>query len=169
VLIFSPVILLLLLRHDPPSSAWIDPRRAPTRIGAGMLLAGLAVLAYALTRQGTDSFFAIAARLPRYRHMGEAVQVLLEDITIAVLFVRISSAIGANRATLLVALLFAAGHIPTLIAGGAGAGELLLLLRDVALGIAVIIVLQRSRDVLWFWPVHFAMDMMQYGSVSGGR
>lgn len=168
VLIFSPVILLLVLRRDPPSSAWIDPRRAPARIGAGILLASLALLVYALTRVGADSFFAMAARLPRYQHIDEAVQVLLEDITIAVLFVRISAAIGTNRAILLVALLFAAGHIPALIAGGATASELLSLLRDAALGVAVIAVLQHSRDVLWFWCVHFVMDMMQYESVSGG-
>lgn len=31
----------------------------------------------------------------------------------------------------------------------------------------VFFVLQRSRDIPWFFPVHFVMDMSQYASISG--
>ena len=46
------------------------------------------------------------------------VQVFLEDLTIAILFVRLASAIGSRWATVIVAVLFAAGHIPAIVSQG---------------------------------------------------
>jgi len=39
----------------------------------------------------------------------------------------------------------------------------------VLLGIALITVLQRSRDIVWFWFVHFTMDMSQFRAVIFGE
>lgn len=103
----------------------------------------------------------------RYDHLDAMVQVFLEDVTIAVLFVRLAAAIGNRRATGVVAALFAAGHIPTLLSQGASLTELTGLLRDTALGVAVILVLQRSRDVVWFWCLHFCLDMTQFARITG--
>jgi hypothetical protein len=50
---------------------------------------------------------------------------------------------------------------------GATLSELGGLLRDAGLGVAVILVLQRSRDVAWFWCIHFCLDMTQFAGVSG--
>ena len=41
------------------------------------------------------------------------------------------------------------------------------LLCDAALGIAVILVLQRSRDVVWFWCIHYCLDMTQFAKIGG--
>ena len=41
------------------------------------------------------------------------------------------------------------------------------LLRDAGLGMAVLLVLQRSRDVVWFWVVHFCLDMTQFARITG--
>jgi hypothetical protein len=50
---------------------------------------------------------------------------------------------------------------------GATWSELVLLLRDAGLGVAVVVVLQRSRDVAWFWCLHFCLDMTQFARVTG--
>ena len=92
-------------------------------------------------------------------------QVLLEDMAIAILFIRFRAAIGGKAAVVLVAALFAAGHIPALLSGGAPLSELMSLFLDTGIAIAVLAVVQRSSDVLWFWCVHFAMDMMQFYAV----
>jgi hypothetical protein len=94
-------------------------------------------------------------------------QVFLEDLTIAILFVRLAGAVGTRWATVVVASLFAAGHVPVMVSQGATWLELAGLLRDAGLGAAVILVLQRSRDVVWFWCIHFALDMTQFSRVSG--
>jgi len=88
-------------------------------------------------------------------------QVLLEDVSLAIVFVRLRDALG--RWTLVVvATLFAAAHIPGMLAGGADASALLHLLGDVVLGVLALTLLQRLRDVWWFWMVHFALDMTQF-------
>jgi hypothetical protein len=106
-------------------------------------------------------------RIWRYEHVDEMVQVFLEDLTIAILFVRLAGALGSRWATVLVAVLFAAGHVPVMVSQGATWLELGGLLRDAGLGVAVILVLQRSRDVVWFWVLHFCLDMTQFARVSG--
>ena len=94
--------------------------------------------------------------------MGLLVQVFCEDVAIAILFVRFQAAIGLRRTLILVACLFAAVHIPTMMEKGASPAELASLIMDAGLGVAVLFVAQRSADVWSLWGVHFAMDMMQF-------
>lgn len=169
LLIFSPVLLLLVFRGDGLESAWLAPGRIPARLGGGVLVAFVALLTYTLVRSGSGPVWVVAGRILRFQHLDEAVQVLLEDITIAMLFVRLASGVGKWWAVALVAILFAAAHVPALIAGGRPFHEILLLARDAALGAGIIAVLQRSRDVLWFWCLHFVMDMTQFAPVVFGR
>ena len=133
----------------------------------GVVLASLAVAAYSLLRDGADAPWVLFGRIWRYEHLDEMVQVFLEDLTIAILFVRMAGAIGNRWATVVVACLFAAGHVPAMVSEGVTWLELTGLLRDAGLGVAVILVLQRSRDVVWFWCIHFCLDMTQFSSVSG--
>ncbi len=166
--IFAPIPVLLLWRREPWSTAWLARGRLPTRLGAGALLALLALGTYTLLRRDADPVYRVAGRILRYDNLDKAVQVFMEDLTIAVLFVRLAAAVGTRQAVALVALLFAAGHIPAMVSGGATWLELAGLLRDVALGVAVVGVLQRSRDIVWFWCVHFVMDMSQFPAIVFG-
>lgn len=165
--IFAPVLLVVVLRRQSWATAWLPRRRLATRLVVGLVLASLAVGAYSVVRAGADAPWVLLGRIWRYEHVDEMVQVLLEDLTIAILFVRLAGAIGSRRATVLVACLFAAGHVPAMVSQGATWHELGGLLRDAGLGVAVIVVLQRSRDVVWFWCIHFCLDMTQYGRISG--
>jgi hypothetical protein len=130
-------------------------------------LASLAVTAYSLLRDGADAPGVLLGRIARYDHIDEFVQVLLEDLTIAILFVRLVGVLGSRWATVVVACLFAASHVPAMVSQGAGWQELGGLLRDAGLGVAVILVLQRSQDVVWFWCVHACLDMTQFAAISG--
>lgn len=168
VVIFAPLLLVPMLRKETAASAWLSMQRLPARLAAGAGLAVLALGMYTLVRDGSDGLPAVLPHAFSYGRLDEAVQVLLEDITIAILFVRIAAAVGPRKATALVALLFAVGHIPALLAGGAAPAELLSLVRDVLLAIALITILRRSRDIVWFWPVHFVMDMSQFRMVIFG-
>jgi len=168
VLIFSPVFLLLALRRQGPATAWVRTERAWARLLAGAVLAAAAVAVYTLVRAGADPAPAVLLRIPRWHHFDEAVQVLCEDVVVAVLLARLVAAVRRPWiAVSLVAVLFAAGHIPALLAGGAAPAELLGLSRDVALGIGVLSAVVRARDVLWFFPVHLALDLLQFAPVSG--
>jgi hypothetical protein len=87
--------------------------------------------------------------------------VLLEDLAIAILFVRLAAAAGPGVAILGTAALFAAGHVPALLAEGASTSELIGLVRDFGLGVLVVGTAWRGADVAWVWPVHYTLDMTQ--------
>jgi hypothetical protein len=137
------------------------------RLLVGLVLATLAVTTYSLLRDGASSPWVMLGRIWRYENLDKMVQVFLEDVTVAILFVRLAGAIGSRLATIVVACVFAAGHIPVMVSQGASWLELAGLLRDAGLGVAAILVLQRSRDVVWFWFIHFCLDMTQFAGISG--
>ena len=168
LLIFAPMLLAVIVRRQPWTTAWLPWPRIATRLLVGLALATLAVTVYSLLRKGADAPWVLVGRIWRYQHIDNMVQVFLEDVTIAILFVRLAAAIGSRWATVVVACLFAAGHIPVMISHGATWGEAAGLLRDAGLGVAVILVLQRSRDVVWFWCIHFCLDLTQFAKISGG-
>jgi hypothetical protein len=161
------MVVLLFVRKHGPETAWIKTDRVGWRLLAGVALAFFALMVYTLVRDGADPIWRVWPRIYRYDNLALAVQVFLEDFTIAVLAVRLSAVIGTRGAILAVAVLFAAGHIPTMISEGASLSELGSLAADAALGVAIVAVALRSRDIWWFWCVHFAMDMTQFERVSG--
>lgn len=162
IVIFAPMLALLALRHHSLETAWIRRDRAALRIGIGFVLATIAIIAFTTVYRDAPSPGTVISRTyrPASAHIG--VQVLLEDIAIAILIVRFAAALGPRRAILLVAALFAAGHIPSLLATGGTQAELISLIRDAALAAGVFAVALRGADVWVLWPVHFAMDMMQF-------
>jgi hypothetical protein len=162
IVIFAPMLLLLWLRRHGPETAWIRRDRVPLRIALGLVLASLAIVGYVLVQRQAPTVWIVLSRVfhPRSTHV--AVQVLLEDIAIAILFVRLASAIGPRVTVALVASLFAAGHVPSLMAQGTTSAELLGLIRDAIVTGGVLLVAARGADVWVLWPIHFAMDMMQF-------
>lgn len=164
IFIFSPLLVLLAWRRQSLRTAWVRTDRLLARIVVGLSLALAAIVVFTSLQSEARSWFAVVPRVYRFENLPHAVQVLLEDIAIAILVVRLSAATGRRTAVLITAALFAAGHIPAMIATGADAAELVGLVRDFLLGIAVIGTAQRSADVAWLWCVHFAMDMMQFES-----
>lgn len=167
LLIFAPILVVIVARRQPWSTAWLPRGKVPMRLLIGLLLAGLAVGTYSILRADAAAPWTLLGRIWRYENVDKMVQVFLEDTTIAILFVRLASTIGMRWATVVVACLFAVGHIPAMISQGATWFELVALLRDVGLGVAVILVLQRSRDIVWFWCIHFSLDMTQFSRISG--
>jgi hypothetical protein len=167
VLIFSPILVVVVARRHPWSTAWLPRGKFALRLLIGFLLASAAVGTYSLLRADSDAPWVLLGRIWRYPNLDEMVQVFLEDVAIAILFVRLAGAVGMKQATVVVACLFAAGHVPAMVAQGATWLDLAALLRDAGLGMAVIFVLQRSGDILWFWCVHFCLDMTQFERISG--
>jgi len=166
-LIFAPLLFVVVIRRQPWTSAWLPRPRIAARLLVGLVLASLAVIMYSLLRGGANAPWILLGRIWRYENVDIMAQVFLEDLTIAILFVRLAGAVGCRWATIVVACLFAAGHIPAMVSQGASWSELAGLLRDAGLGVAVILVLQRSRDVVWFWCLHFCLDMTQFPRISG--
>ncbi|GAB5519934.1 MAG: hypothetical protein RhofKO_21850 [Rhodothermales bacterium] len=161
-LIFAPMLGMLLVRRQGRASAWVPCDRVGARTALGFGLGLCAMAAFLLVHRPGLAYATVLAEVYAWGNLPHAVQVFLEDLTIAIVFVRLRAGLGTLWTTVLVASLFAAGHIPAMLSGGEPMAEFVPLLADATLGTGIILVLQRSRDILWFWPVHFAMDMMQF-------
>ncbi len=164
-IIFCPVILMLLWRRQPFSTVWLSGNKSLTKLALGIGIALFAILIFTMVRTGSDSFFQVVSRTYHYQNIQHMVQVFMEDITIAFLFIRFRAVLKLRGSIILVAALFAAGHIPVMISQGYSFAELGSLLLDASLGVGLVYTLQRSSDVIWFWCIHFAMDMMQFYAV----
>jgi hypothetical protein len=165
VVIFAPIFLLLVMRRHGPDTAWLPADRVWQRLLVGVGLALFAILAYTLTRAESDAWPTVLARVWRPKNVSYAVQVFCEDVAVAVLLVRFRAAVGTRLSVLLVAGLFAAAHLPTLIAQGVPLGQTLSLLLDAGLGVRARVVLCRAQDMWWFWCLHTAMDLMQFDAL----
>lgn len=166
IIIFSPILALPMIRRQGWESAWLPTHRIWARVLAGVILSLIAILVFACVRSGARPFIDIVRAVYQPGNLGNLVQVLCEDVAIAILFVRMRAAIGLTKSIVVVAVLFAAAHIPAMLSGPAGLSEFIGLALDAGLGIVVLFFLQRSGDVWWFWWVHFAMDMMQFHATS---
>lgn len=161
IFIFSPILLLLFIRHKNLSSAWVVPDRALLKISAGLVLAVIAIFIYSLV--GSEkSFMDILIDTYSPKNFAYLIQVLLEDIVIAALFIRLKKTTSLKTALILVSVIFAAGHGPAMVSKGFPIEEFYSLFLDAGLGLFLCYTLNKTNDILWFWMVHFAMDMMQF-------
>jgi hypothetical protein len=167
LLIFSPLLAVPLIRRQGWGSAWLPMNRVWARVLVGIILSLIATLVFTSVRTGAAPWVDVIRQVYHPKNLGNLVQVLCEDIAIAIVFVRMRSAIGLTRSIIVVAVLFAAAHIPAMLSTGADLNEILNLVMDAGLGIVVLYFLQRGGDIWWFWLLHFAMDMMQFYAVPG--
>ena len=167
ILIFSPVLLVPVLRRHPLRTALVRTDRLWLRLLLGVGCAALALAVHIAVRRALGEPVRLLPDFASAENVDIAVQVLLEDLAVAILLVRLAAATGRRATIVLAALLFAAAHIPAMLAGGAAAAELIALVRDVALGVLVLGAVLRSGDVAWFWPVHLTMDLTQFARVMG--
>ncbi|HET6347759.1 MAG TPA: CPBP family glutamic-type intramembrane protease [Candidatus Krumholzibacteria bacterium] len=167
IIIFSPMLALPLVRRQGWASAWLPTYRVWVRVLIGLILALIATLAFVNVRTGAAPWLDVIRDVYNPKNFGNLVQVLCEDIAIAIVFVRMRAALGLMRSIIVVAVLFAAAHVPAMLAAPVGLNEVTGLIMDAGLGVVVLYFLQRSGDVWWFWMIHFAMDMMQFYGLSG--
>jgi hypothetical protein len=163
--IFSPIGLLILLRRCTAADTYLRRDRIGPRLGMGVLLAGLAVAAYSALRSGLGTFAREAAQIATLDNVPIAVQVFCEDVCIALLITRLDLVVRKKYATpALAGLVFAAAHVPAMIARGATGAEFTRLVMDGLLAAAVIAIVRRSADIWWIWPVHTALDATQFSA-----
>jgi hypothetical protein len=146
ILIFSPLFLLLALRRHSLRTAWLPIDRVWLRILVGTVLALSSILVFTMARSESDHWLVVVRRVYQPQNLSHLVQVFLEDVAIAILFVRFRSAIGLRSTIALVAILFAVSHVPSLLADGAGITELAGLVLDAGLAVVVLSVVQQRAN-----------------------
>jgi hypothetical protein len=159
--IFSPVLLVLAVRPQPFRSAYLA-REAVLGGPIGVILALLALGAYAAARQMIGDYTEMLRFLVHPSQIPHLVQVVLEDVAIAAFLSRFAAALGPRKAIALVAALFAAAHIPAMLTSGVGLASMTPLVLDTLLGVLVLGAVVTTRSIWWFIPIHFALDVIQF-------
>lgn len=161
-LIFAPIVIVAALHKQRLASGGAPFGFAMVGLPIGAVLAVAALTAYAYTRGLGGELLQLTEFVLRTDNVGYAVQVLLEDLAIAALALRLRGVIGTRWTVVAVAVLFAVGHIPALLAGGDSIiAELPSLGVSVAIGLMVMGAVLATRSIWWVWPVHTSMDITQ--------
>ncbi|WP_106795152.1 hypothetical protein [Aquimarina sp. Aq78] len=160
LLIFSPFGLLLLIRKQSLLTVWFPEEGKLRSIFVGFVIAILALLLFFMLKgiPLKDGYASIYS----YKNLHLFIQVFAEDFAISMMAVRLISWIGVRYTIIIVATLFAAGHIPAMITEGVELNKFLGLIFDAGLGIMLLGAISKSKNFLWFWMVHGAMDMTQF-------
>ena len=167
VLIYSPFPLFLILSKQSLSSGWLPTSKIAERFAAGMCLSLVSLIIFVVlsSKKPISNVIYNVFHIQNTHHL---VQVFLEDFSIALLLSRLSSALKPKyfvAAIITVSILFTSGHLPNNLETGVPILDILTgLTMDAILVLVVGIALYKSRDFLWFFPIHFAMDMMQFYS-----
>jgi hypothetical protein len=166
LLIFSPVVLFLFITKQPITSAWLPGKSILLRLTIGIGLAIAAMIVFVALSNG--HIVEVGGRVFHLKNLHFAIQVFMEDLGLALLLSRLSAALGKRYfyvGLIVAAALFAGAHLPANLEEGRSLGESLFSLTlDAGVVAGVGLLLYRSRDFLWFFPIHFAMDMMQFYS-----
>lgn len=162
VLIFLPLLAVALWRGQVFAATYLPLGKAGPSLALGAVLAATAVCAYSAMRGLGGELLEIVRFLLHPNHLSLSVQVLLEDIAIAIFLARLIAAAGPRMAIVVVAALFQVAHIPAFLADGASLETLRSLVLDTGLGLMILGAVAVSRNVIWFWPLHTVMDLMQF-------
>ncbi len=160
ILWYVPLFLALLLRRQPTSTIYLTCNGWGRKLLAGVLLGCAAVATYLSVMADWGKAPTVVREIFRVSSLMFLLPVFLEGAAIVYLFVRLRWVGGTALAVLLPSLLFAAAHIPRGLAEGQSFGHLAAYcLLTGSICVFVLIVLHRSRDIIWLGIVHYAMDV----------
>lgn len=167
LLIYSPFILYAYLQVRKRRSILLPAHKWHARLLVGLVLSLVSVIVFTMLT-GKRTLTAVLSDVYNVKNLHFAAQIFFEDLLIAMLLASFNLAIG-RRGTAIgviaVSFMFAYGHLPSRLDDGVVLTTALFdLTLDAMLGIGICIAIMRSKDFLWFWPIHFAMDMMQFYS-----
>lgn len=165
LMIFGPVFaycVYAVAKGRGRDAMFAPTDRVLSRIGVGCVAAAVATVAYVLATPDSSPLLLIAARIFDAPNVAHALQILGEDLSIGLLLASLLRVVKPRTAVAATGGLFALGHIPAMIRDGARTREFLHLLADGVLAAGVIALVLRLRDMWVLWPVHVAMDLMQF-------
>lgn len=160
LIIYSPLALVLLVRHQPAVTAFVSPARLPKKLAWGIGGGALSLVIYLALRGELDSLGGILSKSIKPQQLVHFVPVFLEGVAVAFVFVRLRWALGLWSALAVPALLFAVAHIPGQLAEQRGFGEIAAFFAlNSVLPAAVLYVAQRGQDVIWLGVIHYFVDV----------
>ena len=171
LLIFLPVFAVVAVSmHDGDETvrgrAFVPRNGIAQRLAIGCAVAAIATFVFLTVRPDAARLSTMPARLLASPNAAHAAQILGEDFAMGLILASAVRHVGPKAAVIAAGSLFAAGHIPTMVAQGAPLADFPALAADAGLAAGMMALVLRLRDLWPIWPVHVAMDLMQF---YGGR
>ena len=164
-LIFAPVFAIaamLVWRGRSREAALMPVDRVHLRLGVGVAAALIALGAHHAAAGTLLRLPATVSGMARPANLSYIVQILGEDVGIAMLLASLLRHVRPRVAIIATGVLFAAGHVPAMITDGQPVAEFTRLVADGLLSAGVVALLLRVRDIWVIWPVHVTMDLTQF-------
>jgi len=159
LIIYSPILLVLIARRQRGDTVYLSHRGVHKKVLVGSACALASAAAFLALRGELDRFPGLFTSWSSKR-TADFVPVFLEGVALAFLLVRLQWVWGRAAAVSIPALLFALAHVPSQLAEGRSVAELVAFFAvNTGLVAFVLLVLQRSQDVIWLGLVHYLMDV----------
>jgi|GEM_PF-1797028 len=161
LLVFIPILAFVATRKS--RAALLIPQKNILRsLAIGLALAVFALIAYFSSTAGWDDVPLIVSGLFSGEGVRIAVFNLLRCLTIAAVLALVSSGWSTRTVLVLAGLAIAATQIPSLLADGFSAEWLGVLVTHVVLVVGLISAINATRNIVWFWPVLTALNLLQF-------
>lgn len=151
IIIFSPIVVVLAVRGQGPTTVFLQPANLPVKLISGMLLGLMAIGIYVWMAGRLNELpnTLLAAVSPRSLERG--LQVFFGCVAVAFLFVRVRWSFGLAAALLVPSLLNAFVQLPRQFEANLPVPEIAIYFAlNTLVPAAVLYVVQLSGDIIWF-------------------
>lgn len=160
LVIYSPLFIVLAIRQQPLSTIYLSHRGLWKKALYGIGLGIFSVILFLTLRGELDRLPHVLRGVFAVDRLTYFVAVFLEGAALAFAFVRLRWTVGLWPALIIPALLFALSHVPGSLAEGRSLAYIAaFFVVNSGLVVAILYVVQRSRDIIWIGLVHYLMDI----------
>lgn len=160
VLIFSPIVIVLLLRSQSSRTVFISAQGIGLKLTFGLISSIIGILIFLSLRGEMGRIGEIASHAIEAQTLSNFPAIFFENVAVAFLFVRLKWAVGIKWAIAIPSILFALAHVPGSIAEGDPVGHIVtFFFLTGGLTTVILYTAYRSRDILWLGVVHYLMDV----------
>jgi len=160
LLIFSPIFLVMIIRRQGLSTAWISLKGLHFKLLTGLVAAILSLITFLAFRGEMSRIGSILSSSVRFETLSNFPAIFLEGVAVAFLFVRLSWLWGTRVSITLPSVLFALVHVPGMVAQEDPLMHILLMsIFTCTISIIVLYTCDRTKDVIWLGVVHYLMDV----------
>ncbi|WP_338241030.1 hypothetical protein [Aurantiacibacter hainanensis] len=161
LLVIVPFLVFILYMRSR-AAALIPDRHILRSLAVGAMLAIPALLAFYSSVDGWQTIPALLDALTLGDTAAIALRSLLRCLVVGAFLALVAGGWSGRTALALAAIAIAATQIPSLLDGGFSAEWLVVLIAHVALVVGLLSAILVTRNIVWFWPVLVALNLLQF-------
>ncbi|MGB3797734.1 MAG: hypothetical protein WA957_15700 [Alteraurantiacibacter sp.] len=158
-----PLLAFIAIQRN--RSAILVPQKSNLRsLAIGVGVAVLAVAAYFLSTGRWEGLPLLAQTASSGEAITIALRTVLRCVLVAAFLALVADGWSIRAALGIASLAIAATQVPSLLADGFTIGWLGMLVMHVALVTGLLSAIYVTRNIVWFWPVFFALNLLQFAT-----